>query len=118
MKRVMQVDFAEALEAGDRDAIRRAPKADLHIHGYGGGDRAFLRERTGIDVAPVDRVLRSMAEMHAFVDDSLSSVFVGAAGRALALETTFVQARKDGVTRLEVGGDDGCGSGAEKKLPP
>jgi adenosine deaminase len=46
-----------------------------------------------------------MAEMHAFADENLSSLFAGAAGRALALEATFVQAGKDGVTRLEVGED-------------
>jgi hypothetical protein len=101
----MPSDFATALEVGDRDAVCHAPKADLHIHGIGGGDRAFLRERTGVDVAPVDRVLGSMAEMHAFIDEKLSSLFAGPAGRALALEATFVQARKDGVTRLEVGED-------------
>jgi len=101
----MPCDFATALELGDRDALRRAPKADLHIHGFGGGDRAFLRERTGVDIAPVDRILRSMTEMHAFADEKLSAVFAGPAGRALALEATFVQARKDGVTRLEVGED-------------
>ena len=99
------IGFATALEVGDREAIRRAPKADLHIHGFGGGDRAFLRERTGIDVPPVNRVLRSMAEMHAFAQEKLSPLFAGTAGRALALEATFVQARKDGVTRLEVGED-------------
>jgi adenosine deaminase len=98
-------DFATALELGDLEALRRAPKADLHIHGFGGGDRAFIRERTGVDIAPVDGVLRSMAEMHAFVDEKLIPVFPGVAGRALALEATFVQARKDGVTRLEVGED-------------
>ena len=105
MPRPMPTDFATALEIGDRDAIRRAPKADLHIHGFGGGDRAFVRERTGVDIAPVDRVLGSMAEMHAFAEEHLAPVLAGVAGRALALEATFVQARKDGVTRLEVGTD-------------
>jgi adenosine deaminase len=99
----MPTDFATALELGDWESLRRAPKADLHIHGFGGGDRAFIRERTGVDIAPVDRVLGSMAEMHAFAAENLVPVFQGVAGRALALEATFVQARKDGVTRLEVG---------------
>jgi adenosine deaminase len=101
----MLADFVTALELGDLDGLRRAPKADLHIHGIGGGDRSFLRERTGVDVAPVDGVLGSIAEMHAFADDKLAPLFAGAIGRALAFEATFVQARKDGVTRLEVGED-------------
>ena len=98
-------DFATALETRDLDAVRRVPKADLHIHGYGGGDRAFVRERTGVDIAPTDRVLHSMTEMHAFAEERLSPAFVGLEGRYLALEATFVQARRDGVTRLEVGED-------------
>jgi adenosine deaminase len=97
--------FTDALEAGDLAALRRIPKADLHIHGIGGGDRDFLRERTGVDIAPVEGILHSMAEMHAFSDGRLSPFFVGAEGRALALEATFVQARKDGVTRIELGTD-------------
>lgn len=97
--------FTDALEAGDLAALRRISKADLHIHGIGGGDRAFLRERTGVDIVPVEGVLHSMAEMHAFSDKHLSAPFEGPAGRALALEATFVQARKDGVTRIEVGTD-------------
>jgi adenosine deaminase len=98
-------DFATALEIGDLESIRRAPKADLHIHGFGGGDRSFVRERTGVDVIPVDRVLESMAEMHAFVESALSRALSGVSGRALALEATFVQARKDSVAKLEVGED-------------
>jgi adenosine deaminase len=101
----MTSDFAHALEARDLDGLRRTPKADLHIHGFGGGDRAFLRERTGADIAPLEGRLASMAEMHAFTDAHLAPVLNGTAGRALALEATFVQARKDGVTRIEVGED-------------
>ncbi len=46
-----------------------------------------------------------MAEMHAFAEERLSPAFIGVGGRYLALEATFVQACKDGVTRLEVGED-------------
>jgi adenosine deaminase len=101
----MVSDFMTALQTGDRDGLCRAPKADLHIHGFGGGDRAFVREETGVDIRPLDRVLGSMAEMHAFAEANLLPAFPGLAGRALALKATFVQARKDGVTRLEVGED-------------
>jgi len=101
----MASSFADALEAGDLDALRRAPKADLHVHGVGGGDRAFLRERTGVDIAPLAGRLASMAEMHAFTDANLTPIFGGVSGRALAFEATFVGARKDGVTRIEFGED-------------
>ncbi len=46
-----------------------------------------------------------MAEMHAVASEKLFAVFIGAAGRAFALEAAFVQARKDGVILLEVGED-------------
>jgi adenosine deaminase len=98
-------DFVTALHTGDRDGLRRAAKADLHIHGFGGGDRAFVREKTGVDIRPLDCVLGSMAEMHAFAEQNLLPAFPGLAGRALAFDATFVQARKDGVTRLELGED-------------
>jgi hypothetical protein len=71
----------------------------------GGGDRAFLRERTGVHVAPVDRVLSSMAEMHAFADEKLSSLFADTAGRALALEATFCSSTEGRCHALEVGED-------------
>ena len=98
-------DFTEALEARDLAALRRIPKAERHIHAVGGGDRAFLRERTGVDIAPVEGVLSSLAEMDARSAEMLGPIFAGAAGRALAVEATFVQARRDGVTRIEFGVD-------------
>ena len=50
--------FTDALEAGDLAAVRACPKADLHNHGGGCGSRAFLRERTGHDVAPLTAPLK------------------------------------------------------------
>lgn len=96
--------FQTALEAGDLAAIRATPKADLHLHAIGSGNRDFLRERTGRDIAPVDRVLTSMDDMHAWTGEHLADLFQGQ-GRALAFEATFVQAARDGVTRIEVGAD-------------
>ena len=89
--------------ADDLDAIRACPKADLHVHAIGGGSRAFLLERTGRDVAPVDGVMRSMSEMHAWADEHLADLFAGPEGRALAFEAAFVQAKEDGVTLIEIG---------------
>ena len=101
----MSTPFQTALEAGDLSAIRACPKADLHVHAIMGGCREFVRERLGVDIAPLDGMLGSMDEMHAWVDTQTQGCFRDAAGRAVAFEATFVQARKDGVTRLEVGSD-------------
>lgn len=101
----MSTPFQTALETGDLAAIRDCPKADLHVHAIMGGCREFVRERLGVDIAPLDGVLGSMDEMHAWVDAQTQGCFRDAAGRAVAFEATFVQARNDGVTRLEVGSD-------------
>jgi adenosine deaminase len=101
----MVCDFQAALEADDLDAIRRAPKADLHTHGYLGGDRAYIRERTGWDIRPLDAPLASMAAMHAWVGEAVGDLFAGRDGRRLGLEAIFVRALKDGLNRIEFGDD-------------
>jgi len=101
----MSTEFQTALEAGDIDALRKVPKSDLHNHFVMGGGRAFIRERTGVDIAPLDRPLASMAEMHAWHDAATGGLFRDAAGRLIAFEATLVQALDDGVTRLEIGED-------------
>ena len=97
--------FESALATGDLNAIRRCPKSDLHNHAVLGGDRAFLLQRTGGDIAPLDHKLHSMDEMHAWVGANIGPWLKGGKGRLLAYEAALVQARNDGVTRLEFGDD-------------
>lgn len=101
----MTTPFQTALAARDLAAIRACPKGDRHIHAILGGSRVWLRERTGRDIAPLDGVLTSMAQMHAWTELAVGDVFDGPQGRALAFEATFAQAVEDGVTRLETGED-------------
>ena len=54
----MAEDFEAALVAGDIPALRAIPKADLHNHIIGGGNRDSVREKTGVDVVPLDHVLK------------------------------------------------------------
>jgi adenosine deaminase len=95
--------FQAALENEDLDAIRRVPKSDLHNHFFLGGNRALVSAWAGKDIAPVDRKLGSMAEMHEWVQTRFGALFAGAQGRLKAFEATLVQAKLDGVTRLETG---------------
>jgi len=97
--------FTDALEAGDLAAVRACPKADLHAHSVGSGNRAFIRTRTGKDIAPVSAPLGSMDDMHAWFAANIGDIFNGVEGRRLGLEAAFVQAVSDGVTRIELGDD-------------
>lgn len=85
--------------------LRCCAKSDLHNHAILGGDRAFLLDRRGRDVAPLERKLGSVAEMHAWVEANIGGLFDGQEGRLLGFEVALVQARRDGVTRLEIGDD-------------
>jgi adenosine deaminase len=112
--------FCNALVAQDIAAVRAVPKADLHNHGPACGHRGFLRARTGIDIAPLTAPLRSMGEMHAWYAANIAPAFATrerSAGRLLGCEAAFVQAKADGVTRIEFGDDvwmitQGCGDAA------
>jgi adenosine deaminase len=97
--------FQEALRIGGLEALRSIPKSDLHNHAFGGGNRAWIARMTGHDIAPLDHPLNSMAEMHEWVGGHIGPLFDGPRGRLTAFEATLVQARYDGVTRLEVGED-------------
>jgi adenosine deaminase len=101
----MTSDFEAALVAGDIAALRASPKADLHNHIIGGGNRDDVREKTGVDVAPLDYVLKSMDEMHEWNGKHMGDAFKGPLGRMIGIETAFMQAKLDGVTRLD-GGED------------
>lgn len=110
--------FVEAIERGDLAAVKACPKSDLHNHFFAGGDRAYIRQKTGRDILPLDQPLHAMEDMHAFIGASFGDVFEGPEGRLFAFEATLVQAVNDGVSRLEVGEDVWastlCGGGAEE----
>lgn len=97
--------FMTALDAGDLAALRRVPKADLHIHAYLGGCRAHVRERTGHDIPPLEGILGSMEEMHAWNQTYIGPVFQAPGRRALPFEATFAQCLRDGVVRIDMGLD-------------
>jgi len=101
----MPHDFQSALMNDDLESVRRCPKSDLHNHFIFGGERDFLFQRTGRNIAPLNRRLKSIAEMHAWVNESVGGLFDTREGRLLAFEATFMQAKHDGVTRLEIGED-------------
>ncbi|MFZ1990782.1 MAG: adenosine deaminase [Alphaproteobacteria bacterium] len=97
--------FQAALEGGGLEGLRACPKADLHNHAILGGDRSFLETWSGRAIPVLDRKLATMDEMHAWVETHVGRPFADSGGRLKAFEATLIQARADGITRLEVGDD-------------
>ena len=101
----MATPFQRALEAGDLAALRACPKADLHNHAVGGGNREFLAACSGRDVPVLQTTLHSMAQMEAWAHANHGFLRATPADRLKCIEASFVQAKIDGVTRLELGDD-------------
>ena len=99
------MDFQTALKQEKLDDIRKCPKADLHNHFVLGGSRRFLKEQTGKDIQPITEPLNSMDEMHAWNAQNIGEYFNSPEGRRMLIRATFVQAKEDGVSVLEIGED-------------
>ncbi len=97
--------FIEVLENGNIDEIRRFPKADLHNHFVLGGNRDYISDKTGYVIEAISQPLRSMSEMDAWSGKYIGNRFNSPEGRRILIEATFEQAKKDGVTILEIGED-------------
>ncbi len=97
--------FIEALKSENIDQIRSFLKADLHNHFVLGGSREYILEKTGYEIVPTGKPLSSMAEMDAWSSKYIGNRFNSSDGRKLLIEATFAQAKRDGVTILEVGED-------------
>ena len=102
---IVDLNFQDALGRRDLAAMRRCPKSDLHNHL--GGDPAYVFQRTGLRIVPLDHRLASIEEMHQWAARNLNFGlnFDGASGRLLMFELTLAQALRDGVTRLAKGED-------------
>ncbi|MGB8682549.1 MAG: hypothetical protein WCD12_06675 [Candidatus Binatus sp.] len=99
----MNEEFQRALKAGDLDAVRGFPKADLHNHGWAGADPASVGKILGKKIAPLDHRLTSMAEMHAWAGEHFGNPDPKL--RPGLFEAAFARAARDGLARFEIGDD-------------
>ena len=99
----MNEEFQRALKAEDLEAIRRFPKADLHNHGWAGADPAAVAAILGRKLAPLNRRLTSMAEMHAWASEHFGNPDPSL--RPRLFEAAFARAARDGLVRYEIGDD-------------
>ncbi|MDF2545094.1 MAG: putative adenosine/adenine deaminase [Herbinix sp.] len=97
--------FIQALESKNLDEIRKVPKSDLHNHFPLGGSRKYIKEITRFEYPICDSILSSMQEMHDWMSQNVDNKFRSSEMRKFLIEATFVQAKEDGVTILEIGED-------------
>ncbi|GAU75417.1 adenosine deaminase [Fusibacter sp. 3D3] len=105
MKNTDSIKFEKALISQDLETIRTVPKSDLHNHFVLGGNRQFLKNKTGKLILPIKKTLGSMNEMHHWVSENLGEDYNTPDMRKLLVEATFVQAKEDGIKILEIGED-------------
>lgn len=99
------MNFIEALKSENIENIRQFPKSDLHNHFVLGGNRDYIFNKTGHYIKSISKPLKSMDEMDAWSRKYIGNYFNSTDLRRLLIEATFVQAKSDGVTVLEIGED-------------
>jgi adenosine deaminase len=105
MKDFYSDKFIEALKKHEIDKIRTIPKADLHNHFVLGGNREYIKLKTGIAIPHFEGVLSTMQDMHNWNDMYIGARFNTKEMRKLLIDATFVQAKEDGIKILEIGED-------------
>ncbi len=84
--------------------FRRLPKGDLHNHCLLGGNRRVLEKFTGRKFSPF-KGSRGIGGLNEWIGREIRDVYQLPGGVAKGIEAAFVQARHDGVTRLEMSMD-------------
>ena len=97
--------FMYALEQRNLEELRKYPKAALHNHFVLGGNRMFIYQVTGKKIESLGSPLSSMDEMHQWSQKYIAQDFDSAEMRKILIRATFQQAKKDGITVLEIGED-------------
>ncbi|HEY3448279.1 MAG TPA: hypothetical protein VGK67_18125 [Myxococcales bacterium] len=95
-------DFTEALEARDLARITRIPKGDLHNHGTLGGRLEDVRRLTGRELPRPPATLDGIRGLSAWTRENVHPIYETVQGFEALVAAAFLQARRDGVTRLEM----------------
>jgi adenosine deaminase len=77
--------FRAALERADLSAIRKIPKADLHVHGCAGGRMPRYRDWSGMDLPEAPESFPDFADFDHYLLVSLGAPYIGK-GDARTLE--------------------------------
>ncbi|KPU26289.1 adenosine deaminase [Caloranaerobacter sp. TR13] len=94
--------FIEALENRNIEKLRSIPKSDLHNHSILGGNLKYIEEWIGKKIPRLTKRITSIEEMEAWVGKNYIPYVKGTSGFEKAIEAAFIQAKADGVIKLEM----------------
>lgn len=98
----MPKEFINALQSENISSIRRIPKSDLHNHGVLGGSISLLEERLGRKIQRPPGRMNGIKGLDEYLGKELSPIYSSKEGFELPTELAFIQARHDGITKLEM----------------
>ncbi len=111
MKENMQKEFINGLEADNINLIRRIPKSDLHNHGVLGGSISLLEKKLGRKIQRPPSRMNGIEGLDEYLGKDLRPIYFSKEGFELLTELAFLQAKDDGITKLEMSTDSrfiGC----------
>jgi adenosine deaminase len=82
--------------------FRRLPKGDLHNHGMLGGRRQVIEKHFGKKFAPFRATGEGIKDLNRWIGEEYRPFMEMPGGFEKGVEAAFVQAKLDGVTRLEM----------------
>jgi adenosine deaminase len=82
--------------------LRRLPKSDLHNHCLLGGKRSLIEKHLGKKLAPFKSSQNGISDLNAWIGKEIRPFFQLPGAFEKAVEAAFIQAKSDGVTRLEM----------------
>jgi adenosine deaminase len=97
--------FPDAIQSNRLEDVRRYPKADLHNHCLLGGKRSVLEKYYGKKFEKFRAVRPGIADMNRWIGEVYRPFLETPGAFEKGVEAAFIQARNDGVTRLEMSMD-------------
>lgn len=98
----MCLSFSETLILGSIREIRRIPKSDLHNHCLMGGRRQVIEKYYGKKLSKFKAAETGIGDLNRWIGKVYRPFFELPGAFEKAVEAAFIQARVDGVTRLEM----------------
>jgi len=102
IEKVSAGNFVDAIVNGNIRALRLFPKSDLHNHCLLGGKRTIVEAYTGKRITPFKSKGTGISSLNQWIVKEIRPLFNLPGTFEIGVEAAFMQAKKDGVTLLEM----------------